>query len=529
MSILRYVIVAAASCAFLPPASAADPAPEQIEAQTRKAIDDFQITGLAITVVKGDSIIFQDVYGVRDVRTDAPIDENTIFPIASISKAFTTAALAMLVDEGKLEWDDPVRRFIPEFEMSDPYITAEFSVRDLVTHRSGLPPGAGDLLVVPDADPEISDILAALKHIPPSTSFRSQYAYDNLLYIIAGEVLSRIDAKPWSKSIKARIFKPLGLKTCEATPSLAAASKNTVTQHLRKPGSWTAEPIDPRYIIGDNSAPAGGLSCSISDLAKWAQFWLNGATTASGKKLLSDEQVKEVWTGVTPQSVNPLMANLGSAHLSLYGLGWSLHDFHGRLLVSHSGGVLGGSSYFGLLPEEDIGVFVTSNLSNFGASALALQVLSEAAAPDADSDWIGALYQYFQNFQETAQKDSGDADKVDAAIGEAGVSDAQITPVRPLGDYVGTYIDPWYGAVSIEIRNGALFIDMSRSEILDAPLIPVAPDKFLARWADRSLNADAYVNFSGGKEAITGMTMQAVSETTDFSFDFKDLDFKKRD
>ena len=142
MSILRYVIVAAASCAFLPPASAADPAPEQIEAQTRKAIDDFQITGLAITVVKGDSIIFQDVYGVRDVRTDAPIDENTIFPIASISKAFTTAALAMLVDEGKLEWDDPVRRFIPEFEMSDPYITAEFSVRDLVTHRSGLPPGA---------------------------------------------------------------------------------------------------------------------------------------------------------------------------------------------------------------------------------------------------------------------------------------------------------------------------------------------------------------------------------------------------
>ena len=325
--------------------SAADPTPEQIEAYATKTIDDFKITGLAITVVKGDSIIFQHGYGVRDIRQpDIKVDENTLFPFASIGKAFTTASLAMLVDEGKLNWDDPVRNYIPEFEMSDPYITAEFSVRDLVTHRSGLSLGAGDLLVFPDANPDVEDIITAVKYLPPATSFRSEYAYDNLMYIIAGEVLSRIDGRPWSKVIEERVFKPLKMKSCKALPSQGAEAKNTITQHLRIPGSWEGEPIDPRYVMGDSTAPAGGISCSIADLSKWAQFWLNDATAPSGKRLISEAQVKELWTGVTPQPVNPMMADLGGTHFSVYGLGWGLHDFHGKLLVSHSGGLLGAVS-----------------------------------------------------------------------------------------------------------------------------------------------------------------------------------------
>ncbi|MBB5518922.1 serine hydrolase [Amphiplicatus metriothermophilus] len=498
---------------------AADITPEKIEAYTARANEAFKVTGLAVTVVDSDSIIFQETYGVRDVRTGAPVDENTIFPFASIGKAFTTASLAMLVDEGKLGWDDPVRKYIPEFEMSDPYITAEFSVRDLVTHRSGLPLGAGDLLVIPDAKPEVSDILAAIKHIPPATSFRSEYAYDNLMYMIAGEVLSRIDRRPWHKSIEARLFKPLGMRSCEALPSKAAASKRTVTQHLRTPGSWDAKPIDPRYIVGDNTSPAGGISCPIEDLSKWAQFWLNDGKTPSGERLITEEQVKELWTGVTPQNVNPMLSQLGNTHFSLYGLGWTLRDFHGKLLVGHSGGLLGASAYFGLLPEEDVAVFVTSNVSTPGASALALQILNEAAAPGSDSDWIGVLSEYYARVQATAQKDAG--------LGE-GAGDVAIEPVRPLKDYVGVYVDPWYGPVSIEIRDDALFIDMSRSEVLDAPLIPVEPDKFVARWPDRSLNADAYVIFSTEDGDIVGMEMEAVSETTDFSFDFHDLKFVRR-
>lgn len=523
MILTRMFACAAVSALSIANVWAADITPAQVEAYVAKAVEDFEVTGLAITVVTKDSVVFQDVYGVRDVRTGVPVDENTIFPFASISKAFTTAALAMLVDEGKLDWDDPVRNYIPEFEMSDPYITAEFSVRDLVTHRSGLPPGAGDLLLIPDANPEVSDILAAIKHIPPSTSFRSRYAYDNLLYIVAGEVLSRIDGRPWHKIIEARIFKPLNMKSCEALPSKAAASKNTVTQHLRVPETWEAKPINPLYIVGDNVSPAGGLSCSITDLAKWAQFWLNDATAPSGERLISEAQAREVWTGVTPQGGGGLMGDLGGSHLSIYGLGWGLRDFHGKLLVSHSGGVLGGSSYFGVLPEVDIAVFVTSNVSTYASSALALQILSDAAGPESNSDWLGRLHSIAANRKATMQKDSGDSESEDA------VKDMAIEPVRSLAEYVGTYVDPWYGPVSIEIRNDALFIDMSRSQILDAPLIPVEPDKFVARWPDRTLNADAYVVFSANEDGrVTGMTMEAVSETTDFSYDFHDLNFTKK-
>lgn len=518
---LRHLLVSAAALSLAGGAYAADISAETIDAYAKQAIDDFKITGLAITVVSSDAVIYQNTFGLRDVRKPhVKVDENTLFPFASIGKAFTTAALAMLVDEGKLDWDDPVRKFIPEFEMSDPYITAEFSVRDLVTHRSGLPLGAGDLLVFPDANPEISDIIAAMKHIPPATSFRSGYAYDNLLYVIAGEVVSRIENKPWRKVIEQRIFKPIKMNSCSAVPSEGAAAKNTITQHLREPGSWQGEPIDPRYILGDNTAPAGGLSCSIKDLSKWAQFWLNGATTPDGKRLISEAQAKELWTGVTPQNVNPMLARLGNTHFSIYGLGWGLHDLHGNLLVSHSGGLLGAVSYFGILPEKDVAVFVTTNDFALGTSFLALQILNDAADPESDSDWLAAASDFYNAYQASAAKDQG--------RGDAAEADAPVAPVRPLADYVGVYTDRWYGEASIEIRDGGLFIDMSRSEALDAPLVPVDADKFVARWPDRKLNADAYVMFSIDDGEVAGMTMKAVSQTTDFSFDFHDLNFVRK-
>lgn len=518
---LRNIIASTALSAVIAgPATGADIALAVIEAYTARALEDFDVTGLAITVVKKDSVVFQNVYGVRDVETGLAVDENTIFPFASVSKAFTTAAIAMAVDEGKLNWDDPVRDFIPEFEMSDPYITAEFSVRDLVTHRSGLPLGAGDLLVIPDAKPAVSDILTAIKHIKPATSFRSRYAYDNLLYIVAGEVLSRVDERPWHISLSERLFKPLGMSSCEALPSKAAAANNTVTQHSRAPGQTETKPIDPRYILGDSASPAGGLSCSVMDFAKWAQFWLNDGVTPSGERLISERQIKELWTGVTPQDVNPMLKNLGGANFSIYGLGWSLRDFHGEFFVGHSGGLLGASAYFGLLPEKDFGVFVASNVSTPAASALALQILNDAAAPNSGSDWIGQLNQLYTRMQEIARKDAS-VDQTDA--------DVAIEPVRSLNDYVGSYVDPWYGRVAIEIRDGALYIDMSRSEVLDTSLIPVEPDKFVARWPDRSLNADAYVIFHAREDRIVGMKMEAVSSTTDFSFDFHDLSFVKSD
>lgn len=509
------------ACAFIlsGAAHAQEISAERIDALSQQTIEALDLTGLAVTVVSHDKVLFTKTYGLRDVRGTAKVDAQTLLPFGSIGKAFTTAALATLVDEGKLAWDDPVKKYIPEFEMSDPYISNQFTVRDLVTHRSGLPLGAGDLLFVPDAESTVEDILAAIKHIPPATSFRSEFAYDNSLYVLAGEVLSRVDRRPWHQAIRERLFKPIGMASCEALPSKAASSRNTVTQHAFAAEGKDPAPIDPRYILADYTAPAGGLSCSVSDFAKWAQFWLNKGTTASGKKLISDAQLKELWTGVTPTAVRPDFAAEAGTHFSLYGLGWNLNDFHGELLVSHGGGVLGAVSNFAILPEKDIAVFVSANNFAAGISALPLQFLSEYVAPDAKYDWIAGSATFFANYRANAAKDSSASDAREPA--------KNVDPARPLADYVGEYRDPWYGPVVVSVKDGSLFLDMGRSEALDAWLAAVDADKFLARWPDRSLNADAYVTFTVENGSVIGMTMKAVSTTTDFSFDFHDLKFSK--
>lgn len=520
MKLLR-ILLLAVFASSVASAAAESVSTERIDALARRTIDELSLTGLSLTVVTDDEVLFQESYGLRDIVTKEKVGEDTLFPFGSIGKAFTTTALAMLVDEGKLDWDDPVKNFIPEFEMSDPYITNEFSVRDLLTHRSGLPLGAGDLLFVPDGDADIAGILAAIKHIPPETSFRSEFAYDNLMYILAGEVVSRVEGRPWADVIRSRLFRPLDMDDCRALPSRAAQARNTVTQHSRAPGSKAATRLDPRYILSDSTAPAGGISCSIRDLSKWAQFWLNEGKAPSGKRLISNTQLKELWTGVTPTRTRSDLAKLAGSHFSLYALGWSLSDFHGELLVSHGGGVLGAVAYFALLPEQNIAAFATANDFVPGLQALPLQILSEYVAPEAEADFIASASARYEQYRTTAQKDAGHNE--DAA------PETAAEPVRPLPAYVGEYVDPWYGKARVEMREGRLFLDMGRSEALDAPLIPVDEDTFLARWPDRSLNADAYVMFALEEGSVVAMTMKAVSDTTDFSFDFHDLKFVKRD
>lgn len=517
---MKYFCCALVASAFIQvfsQASADNIPAERIEALAQQAIEELNLTGLSLAVVADEKVLFLNSYGLRDISKDIKVNENTLFPIGSIGKGFTTAALAMLADEGKLDWDDPVRNFIPEFEMSDPYISNEFSIRDLLTHRSGLPLGAGDLLFVPDGDADIPAILAAIKNIPPETSFRSEFAYDNLMYILAGEVISRVEERSWEDVIRSRIFKPLDMDDCRALPSAAARASNTVTQHARNPGSAQSIPLDPRYILSDSMAPAGGISCPINDLARWAQFWLNGGKTPEGNALISPEQMRELWTGVTPRRVSAQQTAMAGTHFSLYALGWGLNEFNGELLVSHGGAVLGAVAHLAILPEQNIAVFATANDFVPGLSGLTLQILSEHTAPESSANWIAAVSERYAAYLAAAAKDAGPEDEPIRAS----------EPVRPMADYTGVYTDVWYGEATISIRDGGLYLDMGRSEVLDAPLIPVGDDKFLARWPDRNLNADAYVMFAVKGEQIDGMTMQAVSETTDFSYDFHDLNFKK--
>ncbi len=504
-------------------AQVSSPAPnlsaETLDAYAKQTIEAFNITGMSVAVVSENSTLFQKSYGLKNINGSEPVNADTIFPFGSVGKAFTTAALATLVDEGKLDWDDPVRKYIPEFEMSDPYITRQFTVRDLLTHRSGLPLGAGDLLVFPDGYVEVDDVLNVFKNIEPATSFRSEYAYDNLMYIVAGDVLARASGSTWAGAIEERLFNPLNMESCKALPSEAIKSDNTVTQHTRNLGGKTAEPLNPLYIIPDGSAPAGGISCSINDMAKWAQFWLRRGKSASGDALISEEQVKELWTGVTPTSVPKDIGSFADAHFSLYALGWSVADFNGELLVSHGGGLLGAVSYLALLPEKDVAVVLMTNDFLPYVSGFGKQILQDVTKPEVEFDWIENAENYYNSYLEMASKDAG--------LVETEPKDIAAPPARELEEYVGTYTDPWYGDVTLSLREGSLFIDMSRSEIFDASVVSLGDDKFVARWPDRTLNADAYLNFQVENEVVKGLRMEAVSETTDFSFDFHDLRFVK--
>lgn len=486
----------------------------------RRTMDAYDSTGMVAAVMVDGRTVYTGARGKAEEGTQRRVTRDTLFPIASISKAFTTTALAILVDREQVDWDAPVKTYIPEFAMWDPWVGDHFTVRDLLTHRSGLPLGAGDLLIWPDGNAKVDDIIAALPHLRPSTGFRDGYAYDNLLYIVAGEIVARVSGQSWPDFVTQEILQPVGLTRCAAQKDRIPAGADVVTGHERAAGAEDGVPIDPRAAFSNTWSAAGGLYCTASDMMAWSKFWFDGGVAADGTRIVSEEQARELWQGVTPMGVNGRLRSNGSSHLAMYALGWVVQDFEGRLMVSHSGGAPGVASNLLLLPEEDIAVFASSNDYRGSASTFTHQVanaLVGRGGSDFITDW-GAAF---------AEAEAEGA----ALISETAGPPADATPPSlALAKYAGTYRDPWYGEVRISLTDdGALFIDMGRSEILDGKLTHFSGDRFTAFWPDASLKADAYVDFETADGAVTGMTMKAISELTDFSYDFHDLKLERVD
>jgi len=489
------------------------------KAEAQRVIEAFDLTGMVAAVMVDGEIVYIDAFGKAEEGTNRPVTTEMLFPIASISKAFTTTALAILVDRGEVEWDTPVKAYIPEFEMSDPWITEHFTVRDAVTHRSGLPLGAGDLLFCPDGKPSVDDVLAALRYLEPSTEFRSTYAYDNLLYVVAGEIVARVSGKSWADFVTDEIFDPIGMTSCAADRTRIKPGQDVVRGHERAAGEEDGSPVDERQLFAPQLAAAGGINCPAGEMMKWAKFWLDGGVTAGGKRLITEEQAKELWTGVTPQALRSVVRESGLANLALYALGWVVHDFEGTLMVTHEGGAPGVASFFMLLPEKEIGIFASANDYRRGAIAFAYQVADDLIE-QRDFDFVGAW----------GAKFASDIEEAKATLSDAiSRSEDQAPPTLPFSAYAGTYRDPWYGEVRITHDADGLAIDMSRSELLDGPLLHYDGDRFVAIWPDRSLKADAFVTFIVEEGQVTGMAMKAVSEITDFSFDFHDLNLVRVD
>ncbi len=479
----------------------------------QRTLKEFAVPGISVGIVKDGKVVTARGFGIRKLGANAPVTEKTLFGIASNTKAFTSAALAMLVDEKKIDWDQRVVDILPSFQMSDPYVSREMRVRDLLVHRSGLALGAGDLMLFPDGDLKASDLFHRLRYVPLSTSLRSKYAYDNILYVVAGAVIEQVSGKPWGEFVRTRIFEPLGMTRTHAHFSEIPEGDDLAFPHA--PENGKVRVVD--HTLLDADAPAGAIQSSVEDMLKWVSAQLKEGEYPSGR-LFSARQSREMWT---PHIFIPIPAG-GPKELAAlkpnfqaYALGWVTSDYRGHKIVHHTGGLNGMVTRVTLVPDMQLGVVVLTNQQEGGAFQSVTMTILDHYLNAPSTDWVAA-------YGAVRKRQLGEAQKTVAKAASERVTGTK--PSLPLARYAGRYRDPWYGDVVVEEKNGGLWMRFTHSAALAGPLEHFQYDTFIAKWTDRSLDADAYVTFSLNADgSIERVKMKAVSPLTDFSYDFHDL------
>lgn len=497
-------------------AAALSAAQSNLDQVVERARQEFEVPGIAVAVVKDGKVVLAKGYGVRKLGESAPVTAQSLFRIASNTKAFTTATLAMLVDEGKIRWDDRVIDYVPGFQMYDPYVTREMMVRDLLVHRSGLGLGAGDLLFWPSTDLSPDEIVRRIRFLKPATSFRSRYAYDNVLYLVPGQIIPAVTGKSWHEFMSERIFGPLGMSRTTVDSHALETDADVATPHSRADGK-----VVPIAHAEHVLSPAGSMISSADDLAKWLIVQLNHGELPGGRRLFSARQSQEMWSPQTILPIADLPAGAPAAlealqpNFNAYGLGWMLRDYRGRKLVYHTGTLAGYVSRVTMVPDLKLGIVVLTNQEQTGAHAAITWTVIDHYLGVPPTDWVPP-------FRDLA--------RVEAARGEAeekkaaGKRNVNSRPSLPVAAYAGRYRDAWYGDVEIAEHSGKLTISFTHTRQLMGDLEHWQYDTFVARWRDRTLGADAFVTFSLGSDgAIEAVKMTAVSPLTDFSFDFPDL------
>ena len=478
----------------------------------------FEIPGFGIAVVGAGSEPFLRGYGVRTLGRPEPIDAHTRFAIASNTKAYTAAALAVLVDAGKVGWDEPVIRYLPEFRMYDPAVTQMMSVRDLLCHRSGLPLGAGDLLFFPDTTHKAADVLKALPYLKPARPFRGGYAYDNILYGVAGLLIERVTGQRWGDVVSQRLLQPIG--EADAAPNLDSLhTDNVAGRHGRRGGALFGEGamavVGSHGEHGDLVQAAGGIQASVSDQALWLLTQLGRGVAPGGARIWSEAQADAMWTPqvVTGMSDGMTGDNPARPVLQAYALGWFIQDYRGERLINHSGGLLGQITQTAMLPARKLGVVVFSNAEG-GSSAFLRNAILDHLLGAPPYDWVAAC---------AAQTKAREADAL-------AHSDHDVTkpppggPSLPLDAYAGRYRDPWYGDVVVSREGDGLDIAFIPTPAFKSRLEPWGKDVFRTRFPPDA-GEDALVSFviDGGR--VAQVLMKAFSPLADFSYDFHHLDF----
>ncbi|HNW61263.1 MAG TPA: serine hydrolase [bacterium] len=494
--------------------------PGLVDTLVQRTMTAFDVPGIAVAVVKDSQVVLARGYGVRSIATGRPMDENTLFAIASNTKAFTAAALGILVDEGKLRWDTRVTDLIPEFRLHDPWVTAEFTIRDLLTHRSGLGLGAGDLMIWPDsARFTTPDLIHNLQFLQPASSFRTKYDYDNLLYIVAGEVVARASGTSWEEFVESRILRPLGMVRSAASINRLPDTTNIIDAHVPVDGRLRVVPKERGNLLN----PAGGIYSSVAEMCRWVILQINRGKYGENpeQRIFSEKVHAEMWT---PQTIIPVR-NSGpyNAHFSAYGLGWGLTDVKGWLQASHTGGLMGIVTQVTILPEIKLGIIVFTNQQEGAAFAAVTNTIKDFYLGMAPVDRV-------EEWRQRRGEQNTDAAKVVEAVQLKIAAQLKSKAFPDRAPYVGLYTDRWFGDVALTLERGRMRFQALRSPKLRGEMFWYAGNTFVVRWDDRTLDADAFAIFTLDAEGQpAAMTMQAISPLTDFSFDFQDLDFSRKE
>ncbi|MGI9040396.1 MAG: serine hydrolase [Gemmatimonadales bacterium] len=464
------------------------------DAYVSRSMAEWKMPGLAIAVVRNDSVVLLKGYGVKRLGAGEPVDERTVFAIGSSSKAFTALGVAMLVDEGKVRWEDPATKYLPGFQLFDPYATRELTVRDLLTHRSGL--SRGDLVWYALDIPRDS-ILHHVRYLKPTWSLRSHFGYQNLMYLAAGQLTGRLTGKSWDEIMRDRIFRPLGMSSSNTSVNRLDRLPNVAAPHEEVEDTVRAVP----YHNIDNVGPAGSINSNVSDMAQWVRFQL-ARGKVGGKPLLSAGAFDETHT---PQTIVPLEGAwklmMQDAHFAAYGLGWFLHDYKGRKIVQHGGNIDGMSALVAMMPEEKTGLVILTNLGgNFLTYALMYRVF-DAYLKQPPKDWSAELLKGLEELeaQSKVEEKNREAQRVKGT-----------SPTLAPQKYAGTYLDSMYGEATVRAERGKLVLHYGS---MTGDLEHWQHDTFRSQWRQRH-QGKTFITF--GLDANSKVKEMEVEDVAEF-------------
>ncbi|WP_339895509.1 serine hydrolase [uncultured Algibacter sp.] len=495
----------------------------QIDSLVLKAMKTVDHTvGFSIGIVKNGIILHAKGYGLTSIKTNENVTANTPFGIASNSKAFTSAALSILVDQGKLKWDDKVIDYIPEFKMYNDYVTNHFNIQDLLTHRSGLGLGVGDLMIFPnDSNFTIGDVLKSFQYFKPTTPFRTKFDYDNLLYLVAGELTARVSKQSWESFIDENIIETLGMKNSSASLSNMADATTIAIPHGFIENKLM--PLETKKGNTNMNGAAGGIWSSATDICKWMLAQLNKGKygTDLNTILFSEQQQQEMWRMHTPMNRKSDPHSPFKSHFYGYGLGWFVSDFNGYLKIEHTGLIAGMASEVILIPELELGIVLLNNSEKSGMlnGLISYALLDEFLNLNTGINWI--------EMASGMQQQRGNM--VDA---ETETVWQQINSNKNIAcnkkNYIGVYEDNWFGKVEIFDNKGDLWFKSYKSPRLNGKMSFYKDHTFAIKWEYQDMNADAFAIFSLDKYGkAQNIKMKGISRFIDFSFDFQDLNLNR--